>query len=235
METERAVARCDAGKGARMKIALVSPYDWSYPGGVRSHIEHLAVELRNRGHSVRILTPATGPKSMVKEQDVLKLGWAAPVRFNGSVARIGVAPAIPRSMKPRLRRLLERERFDVVHLHEPFVSPLTLDTLWLAHELGIACVATFHASSNRRTSPTVMAYAMASPILKKFYFPRLDACIAVSEAARTHVARFFADDFNIIPNGIDPERFTNVPRLPQFDDGKRNILFLSRMEPRKGL
>jgi phosphatidylinositol alpha-mannosyltransferase len=214
-----------------MKIALVSPYDWSYPGGVRSHIEHLAGELRQRGHTVRILTPASGPKSLLNEPGVLKLGWAAPVRFNGSVARIGVTPA----MKQRLRRLLERERFDVVHLHEPFVSPLTLDTLWLAHELDIACVATFHASSNRRASPTVMAYAMASPFLKS-YFHRLDACIAVSDAARSHVARFFATEFNIIPNGIDPDLYhAGAPRLPQFDDGKRNILFLSRMEPRKGL
>jgi phosphatidylinositol alpha-mannosyltransferase len=215
----------------RLKIALVSPYDWSYPGGVRSHIEHLAAELRVRGHQVRILTPASGPKSHVVEYGVYKLGWAAPVRFNGSVARVAVTP----TMKRDLRRLLAREAFDVVHLHEPFVSTLTLAVLRLANEMQMACVATFHASSNRRTSPTVMAYAMASPFLRS-YFHRLDASIAVSETARVHVARFFETDFVIIPNGIDLDQYSqSVPRLPQFDDGKRNVLFLSRMEPRKGL
>ncbi len=215
----------------RLKIALVSPYDWSYPGGVRSHIEHLAAELRARGHQVRILTPASGAASHDVEYGVYKLGWAAPVRINGSVARVAVSP----TMKHDLRRLLEREAFDIVHLHEPFVSTLTLAILRLAHEMQTPCIATFHASSNRRTSPTVMAYAMASPFLRS-HFARLDMCIAVSETARTHVARFFDTDFAIIPNGIDLAHYvTQLPRLPQFDDGKRNVLFLGRMEPRKGL
>ena len=75
-----------------MKIGLVSPYDWSYPGGVQDHIAHLAAELRARGHTVRILTPATGPRARQVEYGVYKLGWAAPVRVNGSVARVAVAP-----------------------------------------------------------------------------------------------------------------------------------------------
>ena len=65
-----------------MKIGLVSPYDWSYPGGVQDHIAHLAAELRSRGNTVRILTPATGSRARQVEYGVYKLGWAAPVRVN---------------------------------------------------------------------------------------------------------------------------------------------------------
>ncbi len=214
-----------------MKIALVSPYDWSYPGGVRSHIENLAQTLRQHGHTVRILTPASGAGAREVEFGVYKLGWTASLHFNGSVARVGITPAISR----QLRRLLAREAFDIIHLHEPFVSTLTLAVLRVATEMGIPCVATFHASSNRKNSTATVAYSMASPFLGSF-FAKLDGCITVSEAARDHVSRFFDGDFTIIPNGIDVAHFDgSAPRLSQFADGKRNVLFLSRMEPRKGL
>lgn len=213
-----------------MKIALVSPYDWSYPGGVRTHIVRLAAALRQRGHSVRILTPASGAEGRVTEFGILKFGWAAPFHLNGSVARIAITPDIT----GKLRRLLEREGFDVVHLHEPLVSTLTLAVLRIARDLGITCVGTFHASS-KRTSTATWAYAMASPFLQTA-FRRLDGYIAVSDAARTYVNRFFPADYQIVPNGIDIDRFGKPrPRLPQFDDGKLNVLFLARMEPRKGL
>lgn len=213
-----------------MKIALVSPYDWSYPGGVRTHIVRLAAVLRERGHSVRILTPASGADGRVKEYGIFKFGWAAPFHLNGSVARIAITPDIT----GKLRRLLEREEFDVVHLHEPLISTLTLAVLRIARDLGITCVGTFHASS-KRTSTATWAYAMASPFLQTA-FRRLDGYIAVSDAARNYVNRFFPAEYQIVPNGIDIERFGKPrQRLPQFADGKLNVLYLARMEPRKGL
>ena len=214
-----------------MKIGLISPYDWSYPGGVRTHIERLAEELRNRGHVVRIITAASGSNGQTREDDVIKFGWAAPLHFNGSVARVAMTPDISGA----LRRLIALEKFDVIHLHEPFVSTLTLAILRIARNLNIACVGTFHASTNKRTSTAALAYRMASPFLRAS-FRRLDASIAVSDAARNHVARFFDTDFHVIPNGINIERYTqHVQPIPEYDDGKRNVLFLTRMEPRKGL
>ena len=214
-----------------MKIGLISPYDWSYPGGVHTHIERLAAELRTRGHSVHIVTAASGPKGQQPEDGVIKFGWTAPLRFNGSVARIAITP----DLSGTLRRLIEHERFDVIHLHEPFVSTLTLAILRIARGLDIPCVGTFHASTNKRSSTARWAYAMAKPFLRGS-FSNLDGYIAVSETARNHIARFFPADFQIIPNGINIESYSDMlPPLPQFADGKRNILFLTRMEPRKGL
>ena len=44
-----------------MRIALVSPYSWSYPGGVTRHIEALAEGFLADGHHVRVLAPFDPP------------------------------------------------------------------------------------------------------------------------------------------------------------------------------
>lgn len=214
-----------------MKIAIVSPYDWSYPGGVRTHIERLSAELRSRGHSVRIITSASGSHGRTVEYGIYKMGWAAPVRLNGSVARV----AISTDLKGALRRLLTIEKFDIMHVHEPFASTLTLAIIRMAETFRIPVVATFHASSSQRSSGARLAYAMASPFLQST-FRKIDAAIAVSETAQQYVSRYFSGEYHVIPNGIDIARFAgDVPVLPQYQDDKRNVLFLSRMEPRKGL
>ncbi len=214
-----------------MKIGLVSPYDWSYPGGVQDHIAHLAAEMRSRGHTVRILTPATGPRARQVEYGVYRLGWAAPLRVNGSVARVAVAPDV----KGRIRALLQREQFDVLHLHEPLASALPLTVLHLANVSNASHIGTFHAYARHGlTSTSEWAYGSAKPFLTR-YFRRLDGLIAVSAPARDFVARFFPGNYQIIPNGVDIRRFRpDVAPLPQYRDGKRNILYLGRIEQRKG-
>jgi phosphatidylinositol alpha-mannosyltransferase len=215
-----------------VKIGLVSPYDWSYPGGVQDHILRLRAELRARGHSVRILTPASGARGRQVEYGVYKLGWATPLHVNGSVARIALAP----DLSGKLRSILQSERFDVIHLHEPLASGLCLSVLHMGHSFDATLVGTFHAwARHSLTSPPEWAYASAAPFLGR-YFRRLDGRIAVSSAAEEFVSRFFSADYRIIPNGVDTDLFRpNVAPLPQFRDDKLNVLYLSRIEKRKGL
>ncbi len=215
-----------------MKIGLVSPYDWSYPGGVQDHILRLAAELRARGHHVRILTPATGLRARTVEYGVYKLGWAAPLHVNGSVARIAVAP----DLTGRLRNVLLREQFDVLHLHEPLASALSLSILHLAEVTGATHVGTFHAWARPGlTSPPGWAYTSARAFLGR-YFKRLDGRIAVSPDSAEFVSRFFPAEYRIIPNGVDTRMFNPaVPPQARFMDGKLNILYHGRIEQRKGL
>jgi phosphatidylinositol alpha-mannosyltransferase len=215
----------------RVRIGLVSPYDWSYPGGVQDHIAHLATELRSRGHNVRILTPATGPRARRVEYGMYRLGWTAPLYVNGSVARVAFAP----DLRGRIRSLLERERFDVLHLHEPLASAVPLTVLHLASVTNAVYVGTFHAYAKRSLrSTSEWAYVSARALLGG-YVRRLQGRIAVSEPAREFVSRFFPGDYRIIPNGVDVHRFhPQVAPLPQYMDGKRNILYFGRMEQRKG-
>ncbi len=220
-------------EGAPLKIGLVSPYDWSYPGGVQDHIAHLAAELRSRGNTVRILTPATGLRARQVEYGVYKTGWAAPVRVNGSVARVAVAP----DWRGRIRSLLRREQFDVLHLHEPLASALPLTMLHLS---GVSpntlYVCTFLAWARRSlTSTSDWAYYSARPLLGR-YFRRLHGRIAVSPAAVEFVSRFFPGEYRAIPNGVDLARFSDgIPPLAQYNDGRFNIVFLGRLGQRKGL
>jgi phosphatidylinositol alpha-mannosyltransferase len=215
-----------------VKIGLVSPYDWSYPGGVKSHITYLASELRAHGHAVRILTPATGQSARHVEYGTYKLGWAAPFRVNGSVARVSLTPDI----NGHIADLLDREQFDVLHLHEPLASVLPLTILGHASHLRAVTVATFHASVRRGSisTPPEWAYASARPFLRH-YFRRLDGLIAVSDAAESFVARYFPGEYRIISNGVDIERFRDAQARPELRDGKTNILFVGRIEKRKGL
>lgn len=215
-----------------MKIALVSPYDWSYPGGVQDHIQRLMGELRARGHTVRIITPATGPDAQQVEYGIYKIGWAAPVSLNGSVARVAVTPQFSR----RVRGILEREQFDIIHVHEPLASLLGLHVIQTGHALGATVVGTFHAWARHSiTSAPQWAYASAAPFLRG-YFRRLDGRITVSPAALEFVSRFFPAEYRIIPNGVDTTVFRpDVTPLPEFNDGKRNVVYLGRIEKRKGL
>lgn len=215
-----------------MKIGLVSPYDWSYPGGVQDHILRLATELRARQHNVRILTPATGVRARQVEYGVYKLGWAAPLHVNGSVARIALAP----DFSGKLRGIMEREQFDVIHLHEPLASPLGLSVLRVASGFDATLIGTFHAwARHSLASAPEWAYASAAPFLGR-YFRRLSGRIAVSPAAEEFVSRFFPGDYRVIPNGVDTALFQpDTAPLPQFADGKLNILYHGRIEKRKGL
>jgi phosphatidylinositol alpha-mannosyltransferase len=214
-----------------VKVGLVSPYDWSYPGGVKDHITHLAAELRTRGHSVRILTPATGPEARQVEYGIYRLGWTAPLRMNGSIARIAVTPDV----YGRIRALLQREQFDILHLHEPLASTLPLTVLHSAAASNAVHIGTFHAYARRSlTSTSEWAYTSAKPFLAR-YVRRLQGRIAVSAPARDFVARFFPGEYRIIPNGVDVDRFRpDVAPLAEFMDGKLNILYLGRIERRKG-
>ena len=211
-----------------MKIGLVSPYDWSYPGGVRDHVWHLAEQFISMGHDVRILAPASGAKGKVPEKHILKMGGTTPIPINGSIARINLDP----SLSQRVRVVLQRERFDVVHVHEPLVPGLSQQVLRGSRTLTVG---TFHtASYSNIYSTSQLAYASAYPLLRPL-FHKLSGRIAVSTAARDFISRYFPADYRIIPNGISIERFRpGVPTLPHFMDGKRNILFVGRFEKRKG-
>lgn len=166
------------------------------------------------------------------EYGVYKLGWAAPLHVNGSVARIALTP----DLSGRLRGILQREQFDVIHLHEPLASALGLSVLHLASSVNATLIGTFHAWARHSiASAPEWAYASAAPFLGR-YFRRLHGRIAVSSAAEEFVTRFFPSDYRIIPNGVDTTLFNpQAAPLPEFRDGKLNILYHGRIEKRKGL
>ncbi|MBV9172703.1 MAG: glycosyltransferase family 4 protein [Chloroflexi bacterium] len=210
-----------------MKIALVSPYDFAYPGGVTEHVAHLAEQFRTSGHEVHIVAPSSDdesePITAIDDGHIHRIGRVVSIPANGSVARITL------SLRSYLqaKRLLQQEQFDLIHLHEPMMPALPLTVL---RHSNAANVGTFHAYRNSR-----LAYFYGKGILRPF-FRKLHGHIAVSRAAREFVGEYFPADYRIIGNGIDFPRF-NTPTDPLESprDRRPTVLFVGRLEKRKGL
>jgi phosphatidylinositol alpha-mannosyltransferase len=207
-----------------MRIALVSPYDFAYPGGVTQHVDHLAQEFRKVGHQVHILTPASSDVSANVPRPYLhRIGRVVSIPANGSVARIEL------SLRgySQVKRLMREYEFDIIHLHEPLMPALPPSVLRHSRTTNVA---TFHAY--RKSN---FAYFYAKLVAQPF-FNKLHGLIAVSRPARDFVAEYFPGDYRIIPNGVDFDRF-NAAVLPieEYADGRLNVLFVGRLEKRKGV
>jgi phosphatidyl-myo-inositol alpha-mannosyltransferase len=210
-----------------MKVGIVVPYSWSFWGAVVEHAElqaqalcELGVETRTimgndpPGQFTRALHPRVGRDGPPPE-DVIPVGRSAIVPANASLPNIILGP---RSIF-RVRQVLERERFDLLHVHEPMTPVLSAVALALARS---PVVATFHASGS-------LAWTKPGMPLWGFLLDRIDARIAVSERARETAMRYAPAEYEVIPNGV------LIP--PQADpSGRENrILFVGRQEARKGL
>ena len=207
-----------------MKIALVSPYDWAVPGGVNRHVFNLSQHFLRRGHDVTVVAPAS--KRSGDEPPYLHvIGHSAiGLPASGSVANVSMSY----DLSSRVKKLLAREQFDVVHVHEPFVPLLPFQFVRFSQATNIA---TFHAA--RDSGSRVYAYTQ---FIIQQWWRRIHGRIAHSQTALDLIGKYFDDDFRIIPSGIDYARFAEeTPPMPNLMDNKRNIVFVGRQEQRKGL
>ena len=210
-----------------MKVGIVVPYSWSFWGAVVEHAELQADALERLGVQTRTIighdppgrfTSALHPRHGRHGRpppEVLPVGRSVIVPANGTLPNIVLSP----SSVVRIKWALERERFDVLHLHEPMTPAICVAVLSLARA---PMVATFHASGN------LGWMRMAKPVWG-FLADRLDHRIAVSEQALESQRRWLPGEYEIIPNGV------LIP--PEADAGGREhrIVFAGRQEPRKGL
>jgi len=206
-----------------MKIALVSPYDYPYPGGVTEHVRNLAEQFRSRGHEVHVIAPSSSDRASLEAMPwVHRVGRVVPVSANGSVARLNP----PMQGYLQVKRLLAYQSFDIVHLHEPMMPSLPLTVLRHSQAINIG---TFHAYGR-----TNLRYFYTKPMLRP-QFKKLHGRIAVSRPARDFVAQHFPADYRIIPNGIEYTRFATAGMPIEPADERLDVLFVGRLEKRKGL
>lgn len=207
----------------RLKIALVSPYDYPYPGGVTEHIAALDAHLRALGHDTRILAASSKDADTLNDHVIKVSGAIQPVTVGGATARVAYSPQVFR----RVKKMLREEKFDVVHVHEPTVPMLSIAVLRYSNAINVG---TFHAYRESHS-----AYDLMRPLLLQV-LRRLDGRIFVSDVAHDFTTRYFPGESVIIPNGIDSARFAarELLPLPSWNDGRHNILFVGRMDERKG-
>jgi len=215
-----------------MKICIVTEYYYPLLGGISEHVHNTGLQLRRMGHEVWIMTsnqdrrngneaywPVDSPFKIVR----LGRGYLLP--SGGSMASITLGF---KKMVMEMRSLMLKEQFDIVHVHSPLVP--TLPPIGI---IAAPCpsVATFHSSFGYYRSYWVLRH-----VLQRQFLDRLDGQIAVSQSCIRALNPYFRTNARIIPNGIDLEAFSPAaPKLAKYDDGKLNLLFLSRLEPRNGL
>ncbi|MFI4984441.1 MAG: lysylphosphatidylglycerol synthase domain-containing protein [Solirubrobacterales bacterium] len=241
-----------------VRIALVSPYSWTYPGGVTGHIEALATELTASGHEARILSPfdpddalsarlhrSARPQRRPTPEHFVSLGRTVGIPANGAVSNMALTPHSVLTM----RRELRDGGYDVAHIHEPVVPVVGWDALCSAAELPL--VGTFHTYSEKVITNGIAAV----PLGGRRRMNRLHARIAVSEAAAWTARRFYGGRYRIIPNGVHLSREhagaatpadTDAPRWPSAREEslgaedhppqrELRIIFIGQAVERKGL
>jgi phosphatidylinositol alpha-mannosyltransferase len=210
-----------------VKVGIVVPYSWSFWGGVVDHADQQSQALRELGVDIRLVLGNDPPGSFTRvlhpslgrhaEQppEVIPIGRSVIVPANGTLPNIVLSP---RALS-RLRHLLARERFDVVHVHEPMTPALGVAALalWDGPTVG-----TFHASGP-------LGWMRLGTPLWGFLAERIDRRIAVSEEARVSAQRWLPGRYEIVPNGVVvPDHADASGRLDR-------VVFIGRHEPRKGM
>ena len=210
-----------------MKIGIVVPFSWSFWGAVVEHAELQAEALEARGHEVRLIMGNDPPGQFTRvlhprvgrhgdpPANVIPIGRSVIVPANGSLPNVILSP---RAIG-RIRRVLEQERFDVLHLHEPMTPATCVAVLAMA---TAPIVATHHASGD-------LGYMKLGIPAWGFLMNRIDQRIAVSERARESVARWLPGDYEIIPNGV------LIPAAAEPGGREHTVTFAGRQETRKGL
>ncbi len=210
-----------------VKIGIVVPFSWSFWGAVVEHAELQAAALEGLGHDVRLLMGNDPPGQFTRAlhprvgrhgnppPNVIPVGRSVIVPANGSLPNIVLSPRA----YFRIHRTLERERFDVLHLHEPMTPAICIATLVMART---PIVATFHASGE-------LGWMRYAAPLWGFLADRIDHRIAVSERARSSQSRWLPGEYEVISNGV------LIPESAPAGDREHRIVFAGRQEARKGL
>jgi phosphatidylinositol alpha-mannosyltransferase len=203
----------------KLRIGIVCPYSWDFPGGVQNHVRDLAEFLISNGHYVEVLAPATESEDL--PEYVVSAGRAISIPYNGAVARIlfGVVA------NNRVRSWIHEGNFDLLHLHEPAIPSLSLLACWAGEG---AMVGTFHAAAKYQKAIFAIG-PILEPVIEK-----LSARIAVSESARLTLTAHLETDAIVIPNGIYADNYRDGSPRTQWQGN--TIGFLGRFEEdRKGL
>jgi phosphatidylinositol alpha-mannosyltransferase len=215
-----------------MKIGLVCPYNIAKGGGVQEIVLALQLELESRGHTAKILTPE--PRDIPdyhRKDHIIFVGGAAdfksPLHTTSQFSMAADTSGIT--------DMLQEEKFDILHFHEPWVPMLSRQILSRSQSVNIA---TFHA----KLPETLMSRTMGKVVTPytKAVLKQLDQLTAVSEAASEYVRSLTDQPVSIIPNGIDLSKYKLAKNVKNTDKSQaegapKTILYIGRLEKRKGV
>jgi len=212
------------------KIGIVTEYFYPHLGGITEHVYYFSKELIRRGYDVVLLTGYEGiediPVPLPPSLRVLRLGRSIPIFSNHSFGKV----TIGRNLGQRIRKVLEEEKFDLLHIQSPVMPMLPILFEKYSKTVTVGTLHTYFDSFG-----SLLYYRMFRNLIQR-YLDKLDGLIAVSPSCIESMNRFFNADYRIIPNGIDTDWFANPKGfIDRYRDGSPNIFFLGRLDPRNGL
>lgn len=208
-----------------MKIGIVCPYNILKGGGVQEHVKALQAELISRGHDAKIITPLPRDVDDPNLPNIIFIGTSSDFKSpTNTVAQISVYVN-----GDKIDEMLEREQFDILHFHEPWMPDLSRQILQRSEAINIA---TFHAKipetlMSRSIAKVVTPYMKS--VLKYFHL-----FTAVSESGAEYARSLTDDPIAIVPNGIDLDAY-HSPAKRKDPSGLKSILYIGRLEKRKGV
>ncbi len=219
-----------------MRIAVVSPYSWTYPGGVTRHIGALAECLLGEGHDVRVLAPfdppgrlsavlhrGATPEAVAPPPWLIGLGRTVGVPANGAVSNLSLTP----HGAAAVHRELRTGGYDVVHVHEPVAPTIG----WISVDwTPLPLVGTFHTYNQHWLS-----HGIGTALGTRRMLNRLHVRIAVSRPAEWTAKRYFGGHYRVIPNGVDLDAEGPARRVQRPFAGRLRIVFVGQPVARKGL
>lgn len=208
-----------------MKIGLVLPYNITKHGGVREHVLAQHDELVRRGHELVIITPQPREPYVSDERKVVFLGSATEVKAMHTTPTVSASV-----LTDEIDGMLEHEQFDLLHFHEPWVPVLSRQILSRSRTVNVA---TFHA----KLPETMMSRTMGRVITPytKPLLRHIDAFTAVSNAAADYLLSIADVPVEIVPNGIDLKKFRVATAKDRPPTQPKTVLFIGRLEQRKGV
>lgn len=210
-----------------MKIGIFTEYFYPTLGGITENIYHFAKECLRLGHDFKIVTGFRGEIENIDpeiKKRVVFIGRSLPIFYNSSSGRL----TIGRNLTARVKKILDAEKFDIIHVHSPLFPTLPV----IANiQANAPVVGTFHTC----TGGDLFYYKMFRRTIQK-HLDRMAGRIAVSECCAAENMRHFDSHFDVIPNGVDVDWWSNTGvKIKKFDDDKINILFIGRPDLRNGL
>mgnify|MGYP003603955563 FL=1 len=198
---------------------------FSFAGGVSDGVINLHKQLVLKGHTVKIITPRPRNYSDEPPQDYILLGRSAKMNTPfDTMVDIGFE-----ADGDEIQAILDEEKFDILHFHEPWVPVLSRQILSRSKSINVA---TFHA----KLPESILSKSIINTVVPytKSILNYIHMFTAVSDAAAEHLRTLTKEEIITVPNGIDYERYKSTV-VPKKIITQKSILYLGRLEKRKGV
>ncbi len=213
-------------------IALTTVYPMGRDGGVQTVVRDLAIEYKHLGFNVDTYS-ASNELVGIKSGDAKPLGISIPLRMFGTTGS-GVA-------LPDLKVHSEVLNATIMHGHESALNAQEL-LLYSARRMhpnfkNMLNIGTMHAF-NKYGSMYLATFAGLGKLFDKLQV--MDAVTVVSEPSKKSNEKAFPFvenvTFEVVPNACNTEVFNPEGKgIEKYRDGKLNILYVGRLEERKGV